>query len=477
MSKRDYLAHLKTNCDSIGSGNTMIPVLIQLLKPPKDRTDKRSPYTIICTAMVLKSTLVRFYVKKDDTKKPKAEGGDTNTESIGGTINPGDTMVVNCFDRMGCMKLTEGNFVKISCNASNYTDPHTNETRVTFKSDRILFDKNTNALTKVVYDRYIMDTDVAEVPTRYNIKASSFKEGTPQDYMRRKFLLPLSSDQKKFNNVEIIIERNRERMYCRKDDINYVGFNSESGDKVSNSIGVVYEPLPTEAIPNPKPIMMKLKFNPVVWEGFGIDDLNFWKPVASRIISNLRDAYIFGYSSLGSIENMKGNLDRNMEEGYGDDGEYTSMEAMSGGGDEESDVIDTTGFIIKFAVNMTDTVKVCGLKLDASYIEQLYDPEERKYSRPYQPFGYEGDNTKKHPMNAGHRLKMKAGTPAIFNVSEIHSEDIEKFFKTAREMTTLKYYGVFADDENRPYEFDGVNVTEFINTNNIKPVIVFAIVE
>lgn len=459
MSKRDYLNHLKRNCNSIGSGNTLVPVLINKVKPPKDRGNPRSPYMLICTAMVTKPTMVRFGVK-DDNKKQKTESVDEEREDLGVVVEAGTTLIVNCFDRNGSSKLGEADFVDLSVSASNYTDPKTNITRVTYKADRVMFKKQTSALNKHVYERGIIDSAMSEVPTRFNLMESDFPDESNPKHMTRNFILPLSNDQKKFEEVVVVLEDDQNNMVCKKDDKEYVGFCTSDGDKSSNSIGIVFKPFATEEDQDPDPIMLKLMYVPSLWISFGIDDVDLWKPVAKRIMSNLRNAYVYGYSSVEQINSLKSNKQRAL---YDENGENAE--------EDPSGIIDTAGFAIRFSVDMIETIKNCGLELESDFVEQFF--ESRQYLRDYQPYGCDPEKPPKHPLNNGFKNKLEAGTGAIYNISEIHSDDIDKFFKSAKNCKKIKYFGVFSDDA--PYEAN--DVTDFINENNIKPELVFGIVE
>lgn len=469
MSKRDYLTHLKSNCISIGQGRSLIPVFIERVQPPKDKSNMKSPYLLFCRALVKKPTLVRFEVKKDDDNKKQKTEQSQDEVPEGVTIDVNQEMMVSCFDKVSCSKLSEADVVEIACNASMYMK--NDQIRYGFKSDRVTFRKEICSLQKSVYEKTISSTTIAQIPTPLNMRPSDFPGVEDEKYMIRKFVAPLSNDQTVFESVIPVVENDERNMVCivKENDVakEYVGFSMTDGSSSNNSIGIVYNQQPTLDEPNPKPIMLKLSYKPSFWTYLGIDDPALWKPVAKRIFSNLREAYFFAYSSVANINSLNGNSNVF----YDEDGNIEN----DGGEKEETEIIATTAFGTRLKVNMFETVKACGLKIDADYVEQIM--EDRKYDREYNPYGSDETSRPKHPLNDGFRTKLENGVKSVFNVSEIPSDFIPNFFKSAKAVKggSLTYYGVFEKDE--PYEQDDENITEYITEHNIVPNIVFAILE
>lgn len=481
MSKRDYLEHLKSNCTSIGKGKTLIPVFVERVKMP-NKSNPKSPYLLFCRAMVKKPTLVKFEIKKDDKgniiKRVKTEEeirqyGDEEDEE-GVMVDVDQELMVSCFDKVSCSKLSDADVVDVSCTASIYIkklEDGTVDRRISYKSDKVTFKKEFSSLQKSVYEKSIVGTKIAEIPTPLNLQESDFPEGVDEKYMSRRFVAPLSSDQTSFKSVIPVFDDNENSMVSYvKDTVNnvvipYVGMSMVEGSSSVNSIGVVFQNHPTEEDPDPTPIMLKLSFTPAFWTCFGIDDVDLWKPVAKRIVSNMKEAYFFAYTNISGLKSLKSNV-----EYYDEDGNVEEMD------DDETKpkFVNTTAFGTKLRVDLFATIKACGIPIGHDYVEQIM--EDRRYTREYQPFGSDEHSRPKHPLNSGFRTKLDGGVKSIFNVSEISSEDIDKFFKSAKpKYNQLTYYGVFASDE--PYEQDMEDITEFVSENNITPNIIFAILE
>lgn len=478
--KRDYLEYLKNNCNSIGAGNTLLPVFIKYVKPPPPGSSKRTPYSLICVAMNNKPTLVRYAIKKDDNKKQRTdeeESNETQNYGEGSTVNKGDLIFVSSFDQANASKLNGGDFIELACSASVYNDNYGN-TRITYKNDRLLIKKDMSALTKNIYDRYISDSPLSVIPTIHDINPKDFKEGTPENKMVRQFVAPMSNDQSNFEDIIIVLENDENNMVCKKTDNevtqDYVGFSTSEGGKSSNSIGIVYRPYPKEDGTKEKDIMLKLSFFPNFWLVFGIGDVDLWKPVAKRIVSNLKNSYFYAYSSLESIKNLKCIA---KDDNYYDE---NGMEDDDNDKDED-EIVSTCAFGTKLNVDLNATVKNCGILINQDYIEAILGSESgHEYNKEYKPYGADEDNLPKHPLNNTFRNKLERGVPSVFNLSEFHTDDIDKFFKAANKFcpNKIQYYGIFADD--RPYEHDAErqgDLTEYIKDNGIKPNIVYAILE
>jgi hypothetical protein len=474
-----YLEHLQRNCDTVSSGCTIINAFIEKINAPEDMKKINSPFGIQFKALINKPVLVRAQAKTKGqvpvTGKRKADGSMVNDnneqgeEFLGGTIQPGEVVYANSFDRVNCLKLVDASIVKLVCSSSMYSSGNGSE-RVSYKIVRIIFDNNTDSLTKTMFDRSIRGTDLTVVPTKYNLLPKNFPGVTNEKYMSRRFVLPLHPDVTLFNNVEIVLDKHdRARFVCEKDGKEYVGFNITNGDKTSNALAVVYEPK------SGPPILMKFAHDPSAWVAFGINDVALWKQVAYRIVSNVREAFVYGYSSLESIKNMQGNMDDYGGE-YDDNGVaiVPSVEDLP-----EGQIINSTGYVTRIGVNLIETVKACGVVIDKSYVQQLF--EDGSYNREYEPYGAAPGTSNKHPLNNNYRIQIKRGDRAIFNLSELNYEDVDKFFTACKDVD-IKFFGIFDDGENRPYENEArgtgatVSTIEFINEHSIKPVVVFGII-
>lgn len=459
------------NSVSIGADQTLIPVLIKNITRDVTKTGNNpgTPYyKIVAVCMSKEPTFIKMRAKKKDTKKQKVDddtedlvkdeemedGGAEEPKPKGTTVSSGDEFLVTTYDRTAAT-LTSGIMVKLALTTDLY------EERFTFMAGKVMVDRNSNILCDKNYDALVLESKLSDIPTVNNVSEDDFPVGTDEKYMNRTFVLPLSVENSKFANVEIQIgddETGRFFGKIKDDPGQYVGLNTQSGDKTTNMFKVAYTPKEDGMPKTMMTFAYALKWtegnkptlvNP--WDCFGCANVDLWQKVAPRFIFNAKEWYVYGYSNLRKLEGILAVKDEEADDV--EDGEQWEY---------------STGFITRMAVNIKATVETVGIPLSLSFIEQHYGGDS-SYANDHE---YDS-----HPLNvAGWKVNVKRNKAFVINFTDLSSDETEKFLKdVVKNKSDVKFYGIFADD--RPYEFVGDDREEQIAAAGLVPDMVFAINE
>lgn len=452
------------NSRSIRVDETIIPVLIKGLTSDKTKTGNNPGtvyYRLKVVCMNKEPTFVRFKGKgkkrdgeDEESKRPRVdengeEGGGSDGGPKGAIINGGDEVSVTTYDK-SAGTLESGTLVNLAMTTEWYNE------RFTFSAGSVFVDtKMSNALCDKVYNEMVMNTKMSEIPTASNMSESDFPDETDEKYMSRSFIVPLSSDNGKFANVEIQVdEEDTGRFFCKvKDsDAQLVGINMVVGDKTANMFKVVYSP---KGEGNPK-VMMSLAYVPDTWRCFGITDIDIWQKIGHRFIFNAVEWYAYGYTQL---TRLNGILANKTHDGCDDDDPFEY----------------STGFVTKMAVNLKSTIQRIGVPLSIEYVNGNYG-EDSTYDREQE--------IENHPINNGFRINIKRNKPFITNLTELSTIQVESFFKDffkcvkekGADKFGIQFYGVFHSDDVYEYAADDDAAREaFVVAKGFKPVALFAI--
>lgn len=450
-NKRSTYAVMISNSESIGSNQTIVPVVIKNVTESKSK--KGSSFHRLQCIVVSKESIflkARPGAALETPKRIKSEGDDddgdaqpgtpvsTSGRAIGTTITPGQNLMTVCFDKQAS-SLEEGTMVKIALTTEIYND------RFTFKCDRIILDQKCSVVSSKIYENYIASTALAEVPTLKNLSADQFPEGTDPKYMSRQYVLPLSNDMSTFDDVELCLDdTDTARFFTLDKDsgMQHIGINSDVGQgKTANMLSVVY------SHKNGSKILMKHAYKHTIWACFGVRDMEQWIRVAPRLVFHAKEWIVYGYSQLEKIQAIRGNAD------------VTSGNGL---------ISYSTGFVTKMGINMSSTAKAAGVELSHSFIEKHYGSDS----------GYTNDAEHTgHVLNTGWKVKSKTNRPYVLNLTDLSDDQFIKFLKEVKDKPTVKFYGVFDTSYDDVYEFDGSQEEREKFIGERKPVLVFAVNE
>ena len=449
-TKRSFDAAM-AGCRSLPMDQTVVLALIQRVKAPTTGNPK-SPYLVFATYMGKKSLLVPFQQRKarDGSSEPKvAHLDDEGKEVRGGVLEPGQTVIMNAFCP-NMNKAEEGHIVEFAMSSGVYADPNRGgEERITYKAHSMKIGNGSDCLTDKVYRNLVVGSELAEVPTRFNILPENFPDGTLLEHMTRRFVLPLQVNDQ-FPEVEIQLQQDRERMCCRKDDTVFVGFNTEDEGKASNYLCVGYN-----RGEGRKPVLFKLSYQPRLWLAFGVEDLELWKQVASRLVFNCRGGYVYGYSRLDRVLSLAANANQSQDE-------------MQDEGDDEKDILISCGFASRLRIDLRATVRACGIKLPAEWVANTYGPaSDYSYSEVHM----------QHTLNLGWRARVLTNRPTELNLTELSDDQLPGFFKAIAGKPNVEFVGVFDDSSDAPYEAGEENIEKYLAENpTARPAVVYAFV-
>jgi len=516
-NKRNYMDVVKKNNGSINTGYTVIAAILELVKEKK--SGKGNTY-YFCKATTLNRSgqFIQYEQKKDrdtredipfnpPTKRTKVtneETGETTEEDIlddklvakredntyGYILQPGSSIMFNTFDRT-INNLRPGTVCKLALIADLYRDD------VSFKVGSVITDADPS-LTARLYKKYITGSALSKIPTVHNIDPKSFPDSTDPKYYARAFVLPLSDDTKDFRDVNIALDcEEPERFFGRvkepakfykginDPETKLVSVNTGSGDKISNTLSVVY----TDN--NNKTTYFKYGYMPNVWECFGVTDVNQWAKTAGRLIFNAKDWFAYGTSRLADIKSMAANAGAEDGAGYdfgeivvGDDEGYGGYDAFEGANgesntDAEADTsrddvdFNSTGFINSMSLNLPATVKAAGIELPRAYVEEIMARGKYKFvSNP--------SAMPENKLNNGWMVRVERREKAIYNVTELDELSRQPFLEDTRGITNLKFYGIFPVGDDGPYEHvqgDDHDIATYARDNKITPSTIYAVIE
>ena len=466
QKRNAYTAQLD-NAESIGANQTIVPALVKNVTEGK--TNKGTSYFRISAICMAKGDVfVKMRPPKSDKKqKTDDENGASVVDTVvdpedqdatntpkGTTIKPGEQFMATAYDRTAG-SLDQGMLVKLAVTTDWYIDHYT------FQTSKVMVDdRNSNVLTRRVYDTCVVDTAMAHIPTKFNFSPDDFPEDTDEKYITRSFIAPLSMGVggKLFSNVEIQLDpHDKSRFYNRKrdDPVHYIGVNFDiGGDNPANMMKVVY----TLNDENNTKILMSYAYMPEVWQCFGITNLDQWKEIAGRLIFYAVDWLVYGYSQYHKIMAIKANMDG------GDD-----MFDDDSSNNEEFQY--STGFVTKMAVDVANTVRGCGIPLSFDYVNANYGPES----------DYENDiEISNHPINHGWKVLLKRNKPFVLNLTDMTGDQVSAFIKEYKKLenNNIKFFGIYSVDSDVPYEIqaeDDLARENQLVEGGFKPVSVFAV--
>jgi len=438
-----YTAQLD-NAESIGANKTIVPALINGITEKK--TVKGKVYYSISAICMATSDRFIKQTKKQKKDDDGSGGSDCEEESNGTTLKPGQKFISTSFER-DCGDIKQGALVKMAVSTDWFNDHYT------FKVSKVMVDDNRSVLTRSVYDRKVVETALARVPTKDNFSPADFAEGTNDKYIVRYFILPLSSGVGTaiFTNVEVQVDpENMERFYSSKvdDPAQYLGINTDTGrDKPYNNFTTVY----TLNDESDTKVIMKYAYLPDIWSCFGLTDVTQWKSIAGRLVFFAVDWLVYGYSSHSKIMSIRANMDE-------DD-------------DDEPKFVYSTGYITKMNVNLIDTAIACGVPLSIDYMVNNYGSDS----------SYENDHDlTTHPINVGWKVLLKRNKKFIVNITDLTTEQVQSFIKEYQKSDkhNIKFYGIYSVESDAPYEIvaeDAVGREEQLVQSGLKPTVVFAV--
>lgn len=477
------------NSVSIGADQTLVPVLVKNISRDTTKTGKRvgTPFfKIVAVCMSKEPTFIKKRAKKTENENPEngqkkqkvveveqkteeqsIEGevvdGDTEEEQQtevddgeykGTTVTAGDEFLVTTYDP-SAGSLTGGVMVKLALTADLYKG------RSTFQAGKVMVEKNSNILCDKNYDACVADTKLGEIPTIHNMSEEDFPEGTIDKFMNRTFILPLSVENSKFSNVELQVEDETSRFFCKIQGLKteFVGLSTQDGDMTLNMFKAVYTPK-EEGMPK---TMMTFAYKPKMtegerpvlinpWDCFGFANQELWDATGFRFLFNAKEWYVYGFSNLRQLERIMAVKDND---------EPT---------DEEEPFEYSTGFITRMSVNLKDTVKTIGIPLSTGFIEQHFGSDS-DYSSELE--------FETHPLNSGWKVSVKRNKPFLVNFTDLSADQTEQFLKEAKKSgCNVKYYGIFKDD--KAYEMVAETPEERedkLLNEEMKPDVVFAVNE
>lgn len=493
MYKKRSLAYMNfANCNkkSIATGQIVVPCILQLKKEKKS-IKGNSYYILVVNTLNKTPVFVQFTSKKTDgitatpfepkMKKVKKDVKEKDEENdfiekpeddriikkngvYGTFLKPFSTIMVTTFDRNGSLLLERSQVFKLSLIADAYND------MISFKAGEIILESKWCGITKEIFVKHFLNTELSIIPTQFNIIPSTFPSHTDPKYYSRPFVLPLSNDTSLFKDVEIVLDVEDPKRFYGKDketDKLIPSVNTDIGsDQIRNNMSVVFE--------NEKEkYFFKFAYMPNIWNIFGISDVDKWSKSAGRMILNASSWFAYGSSKLDDIKLMKANAET-IDDNDGLDFGMPIDELPSPSCDDSSinnknDLIATTGFISNFSLNLNETIKKAGISLSYDFILKNYGPESE--------FIYNSDN--QNPLNTGWKTKIFTKDESfIFNLTETDEYIRNPLLKELKDRNDVKYYGIFSVGNDLPYEkVNEENFETFLIESKITPSSVFILSE
>lgn len=481
-SKREWVAIAKRNTKSVATGYTVVTAILEFVKEKKSAAGNTYYF---CKAQTLNraDVPVQFEDKGGDGESPlKRPRTDDDDGAAAGPppvhiLRPGSSIRFNTFDRT-VSSLVTGTVCKISLIADMYRG------EVAFKVGSVMTDPDP-ALNVRLYKKYIQGGPLGEIPTKDNIDTEAQGPDTDPQYYGRAFVLPLSDDTESFTEVSLALDCDDPERFWGKvkepsklwpsisdPDTKFVSVNMPSGEKVINTLSVIYTAL------DGKRTYVKFGFLPKIWECFGITNVDKWTRSAGRLIFNAKDWYAYGSSRLVDIKKMAANAgDDGPSDGYDFGGYGADVEpVMDDGVVQRSDDVEvtSTGFISSMVVNLPDTVRAAGIELPRAYVEEIMARGKYKYT-------FDTKIQPENPLNVGWMLRLERREKCVFNVTEFDELSRQPFLEDTRALK-VKFYGIFPVGDDGPYEYmfgadETKDIVTYAKEHKVTPATIYAVVE
>jgi hypothetical protein len=450
--KRTIYAAQISNAQSIKPAETLVDALLKRVTrdTTKSGNNPGTPYyKLVAVKLGNDPVFIKMRVKK---KKQKSDDDDDNVEDMeevddtrpkGTTLNGSDEFLCTTYDR-NASTLSSGMMVKLAMTTDIYQD------RFTFQAGSVIVERNSDILCDSGYKENVHGTKLAVIPTIDNVSRDDFEEGIDEKWMNRQFILPVSPENPSFANVEVQITDDATGcFFTRKKedpDQQYVGVNTQIGDKTVNMFRVVYTPTEAEEENGAKKTLITFAYMSDVWDCFGCVNVETWEKVAKLFIFGAVEWYVYGYSNLLKLESLLANKNH----------------------DESDDFDYSTGFVTRMSVNLPATVKSIGVPLSHDFIDNHYG-EDSNYENDHE---YES-----HVLNGGWKVNVRRNKPYIVNFTDLSRDQTTSFIKEIKKNDSkVQFYGIFED--NRAYEFVADSPEEYegkIVEANMVPDMVFAV--
>ena len=448
--KRTIYAAQINNAQSIKPDETLVNALLKrvIRDTTKSGNNPGTPYyKLVAVKLGNDPLFIKMRIKK---KKQKTDGDGNVIDTVdevdetrpkGTTINGADEFLCTTYDK-NASTLSSGMMVKLAMTTDLYQD------RFTFQAGSVIVERNSNILCDAGYKNNVQGTKLAVIPTIDNVSRDDFEEDMDEKWMNRQFILPISAENPTFANVEVQIPDDAAGCFftTKKDDpVQYVGVNTQIGDKTSNMFRVVYTPSETDQENGANKTLITLSYPAEVWDCFGCGNVDTWEKVAKMFIFGAKEFYCYGYSNLLKLESLLAN------KSHDDDGfDYS------------------TGFVTRMDVNLPATVKSIGVPLSLDFIDNHYG-EDSNY-----------DNDKEfesHVLNTGWKINLRRGKPYIVNFTDLSCDQTSSFIKEIKKNgSTPQFYGIFSDEKAYEYAADSpVEYEEKIVKSGLVPDMVFVI--
>jgi len=468
-----WSSFVESNKGSIKPGCTLIHAIISVVNEKRSKNGKT--YFFVCFTALNQKPFFLKYVEKvmqPAAKKIKLDGDveEETPTTVGVTISPGAEIKGNSFSS-AVGNLSSGDLVELSISASEHNGAPS------FKVDEVVLDSNT-MITHSKWQSIVVKNPISTIPTIDNIPDDD------DSYANRKFVLPLTENNSKYN-VEIILPemtvadhfwgKCKEPAKFWRDVSNpetkFPSVNCKVGDKTRNMLNVVYTSNDSKKVS-----YMKYEYNPNVWGVFGFTNWKLWAKCAGRMISYADSWFAFGVSSRKQVRSMtanasaEGGYDFGESEDFPNYGECENASTGEAGVHENRDVTEsTTGFVISMSVNLLQTVKNCGIKLSVGFVrEALANVEDETDA------GERIENV----INSSWMVRLRKGQSTVFNVSEFDAYSRGPFLDEAQKNKNVHFYGVYAVGDDGPYEalMKEENFETWATEQKAYPACVFAVV-
>lgn len=448
--KRTIYAAQINNAQSIKPDETLVNALLKRVARDvtKSGNNPGTPYyKLVAIKLGNDPVFVKMRMKK---KKQRTDGdGDTETNDEvddarpkGTTLNGSDEFLCTTYDR-NAATLYSGMMVKLAMTTDLYQD------RFTYQAGSVIVDRNSNVLCDAGYIENIKDTKLAEIPTLDNMSREDFEEGLDEKFMNRPFILPVSAENPTFANVEIQISDDDTGCFftTKKDSPDqYVGVNTQIGDKTANMFRVVYTPSETDEENGANKTLITLAYMPESWDCFGCGNVETWQKVAKMFLFGAKEWFLYGYSNLLKLESLLANKSH----------------------DDEDMFCYSTGFVTRMGVNLPATVKNIGVPLSLDFVDNHFGEDSN----------YDNDREfESHVLNSGWKINVRRDKPYIVNFTDLSRDQTASFIKEVKKNgSNPQFYGIFEDQKVYEMAADSPeNLEEQINDASLVPDMVFVL--
>ena len=449
--KRTIYAAQINNAQSIKPDETLVNALLKRVArdTTKSGNNPGTPYyKLVAIKLGNDPLFIKMRVKRKKQKTDGDEGEMDTTEEVdedrpkGTTLNGADEFLCTTYDR-NASTLTSGMMVKLAMTTDLYQD------RFTFQAGSVIVERNSNILCDAGYKENVQGTKLAAIPTIDNVSRDDFEEDMDEKWMNRPFILPVSPENPTFSNVEVQIEDDATGCFFTKkkdDPSQYVGVNTQLGDKTANMFRVVYTPSESDQEEGANKTLITFAYMPEAWDCFGCANVDTWEKVAKLFIFGAKEWYVYGYSNLLKLESLLANKSH----------------------DDDDDFDYSTGFVTRMGVNLPATVKSVGVPLSHDFIENHYGSDS----------DYGNDHEfESHPINSGWKVSVRRDKPYTVNFTDLSRDQTESFIKEIKKNgSNVQFYGLF--ENKQAYEFAADSPEEYeekIVEANLVPDMVFAV--